>query len=274
MWVRIVRDEVLCRSMMAGQHRAEAGALGLTPANLDILDEFAARPGTRWNIENLRYRATSQVAERIQAWMPMTVHALTGSNFEWLSDLAFEYLTHHTWGDLGALALTECERFGVFVRERVVLRRQWNPLLDPILIFELAVIALLKRTRDVAPDAWPVLPDGPLGDEAVDRARPRPGPVVTILSLPIDVRPWLQSAAPGQAPLVEVPTDYLLYVPSLRHSHKVQTISEGARTVFERCTGEPTAAEIATALEAEHDVDPAATRALLGRWLGAGALIA
>jgi hypothetical protein len=268
-WVRLVRDERLYREFTAGRHRESAGELGLSGEDVAILDEFRARPGTRWNVDNHRFRATDHVSVRLTVWLPLTVHVLTGGSEDWLNDLVFEYLAHHEWNDFGPYQLTECERFIQFVRERVMLRRTWNPRLEPVLDFELAVIQLLKQTRDVPPEEWPALPSA--GDDVI-ALRPRPGPVVRIVELPIDLRPWLEAADPAGIDVPLESTHYLVFVPSLKLPHRVQTIGEGARVVFEQCTGERTVAEIAGALDEEYELEPAATRAAIARWLEAGAL--
>ncbi len=270
-WVRLVRDERLHGEFTAGRYRELARDLGLSDEDVTILDEFHARPGTRWNIDNLRFRATDHVSVRLRTWLPLTVHVLTGGIEDWLNDLVFEYLTLHQWNDLGPYQLSECERFIQFVRDRVLLRRTWNERLEPVLDFELAVVQLLKQTRDVEPGGWPELRAG-IGDDELRALRPRPGPVTRIVELPIDLTPWLEAQSPDGVDVPLEPTAYLLFVPSLREPHRVQTIGEGARLVFEECTGERTTAEIAAALEAEHEIDPAALESVIRRFLEAGAL--
>jgi len=272
-WLRLVRDEAIHLAFTERRHRELARELGLDEAELAILDQFAARPGTRWNVENIRFRATEQVSVRLSMWMPLTVWLLTGGNQEWLKDLTFEYLTHHRWADLGPYALTECERFAGFVRQRVVLRRTFDPRLEPILAFEVAVVQSLKRTRDVPRDAWPVTPWSGSDDE-LRSLRPRPGPVTRIVELPLDLTPWLDTPDPTGIALREERTIYLIYVPSLERPHKVQILAEGARLVFGRCSGGDTIAEIAAAFEAEYGLEPAAVQSLIRRWLETGALCA
>lgn len=270
-WLRLVRDERVYAAFVAGRHRECAPGLDLDGDELAILDEFAARPGTRWNVENIRFRATYQVAIRLGLWMPMTVRLLTGGNEDWLRDLVFEYLTFHEWDDLGPYALTECERFAGFVRDRVTLRRLFDPRLAPVLAFETAVVQLLRSTRDVPAGAWPA-PARPGDDDELRAMRPRPGPVARVVELSLDVSPWLESSELDGAPLRYAPTTYLVYVPSLQGPHRVQTLTEGARLVFEACAGERTVGEIAAEFEAEHDVPPAAVLGLVRRWVESGAL--
>ncbi|HLU64864.1 MAG TPA: hypothetical protein VKZ63_01225 [Kofleriaceae bacterium] len=269
LWVQIVRDEELYRAMLDGRHAELAEARQLDASDLAILDQFRARPGTRWNVENIRFRATLQVAGRLRSWMPLTTHRLAGTSEDWLNDLVFEYLTYHRWNDLGPLHLTECERFGQFVRERVMVRRS-DPLIEHALAFELAVIGALKATGDVAPDQWPAL--GELDDAALAAARPRPGPTTRVLELPVDLSPWLRVEDPTGVAVREEPVHYLIYVPSLDQVHRVQTLGDGARLVFERCTGDLTTAELAAALEEEAEVDAADVTALVARWVRGGAL--
>lgn len=270
-WQRLVREERVYAAFVAGRHRELAAGLRLDGDELAILDQFAARPGTRWNVENIRFRATYQVAIRLGLWMPMTVRLLTRGDDDWLRDLVFEYLTFHEWNDLGPYALTECERFAAFVRERVTLRRLFDPRLEPVLAFETAVLGLLKRTREVPAAAWAARP-APGDDDEVRALRPRPAPVVAIVELPLDVTPWLESSELDGVELGDQPTIYLVHVPSLDRPHRVQTLTEGARLVFDACTGERTVGEIAAAIESEYEVPAAAVVGLVRRWLEAGAL--
>src|SRR5690606_7388859 len=84
LWVQIVRDEELYRAMLDGRHAELAEARQLDASDLAILDQFRARPGTRWNVENIRFRATLQVAGRLRSWMPLTTHRLAGTSEDWL----------------------------------------------------------------------------------------------------------------------------------------------------------------------------------------------
>ena len=56
-WTRLIQDEELYEAMLAGTHGRLEGR-GLSAEDIAILDRFRAEPGTRWNIENLRFRSS------------------------------------------------------------------------------------------------------------------------------------------------------------------------------------------------------------------------
>jgi hypothetical protein len=268
-WLRLIADEELYRTLLAGRHRELSR--GLEPEDLAILDDFAARPGTRWNMENLRFRAALETATKLKIWMPRTIRLLTTGNDDWLQELCYEYLAYHRWQECGHFHFAEVERFAAYVRERVMKRRSTSAWLEPVLSFECAVAELLKSTQGLAPESWPARPFPSQG--RIGELCPRRGPATSVLELPVDITDWIRSGDPALGEPREQPTTLLLFVPSLREKHRIQVLGAGSRAVFSRCTGERSVREVAEDLEAELGLAAEETVMLISRWLEQGALV-
>lgn len=266
-WLQLISDEELYRAMIDGTHRELAAQKKLGAAELEVLDSFRAEKGTRWNIENLRFRTALETGSTLMSYLPRTVQMLTNGDQNWLQDICFEYLAFHRWKEYGHFRLTECERFGAYVRERIMKRRITPPHLDAVLDFELAIVRLLKRTAEIPPDDWPVPPvlsDDELAQAHIQRAR-----AVEILELPVDIRAWVESADPSRGTVLPSPVIFLLYVPSLQDTHRIKILSEGPKVVLERFDGERTTAAIAAELEEEFGIEPDELFGLVRNWLDA-----
>jgi hypothetical protein len=259
-WTQLIQDEELYEAMLDGSHGRLPGR-GLDAEAIAILDQFRAEPGTRWNVENLRFRSSLEVGDTIVSYMPRTLRLLTGGNDDWRQDLCFEYLAHHRWRSLGHMRLAECERFGEFVRSRVMKRRVPPPHLEAVMAFELAVIRLLRSTADLAGEAWPVRRD--VTDAELPALSPRRGPVQTLVELDVDLRPWIESGDPTRGEVGPGPITLLVHMPSLDEPYRIKTISDGVRVVLESCDGERTVEAIAGELEAEYELPAADVRRLV-----------
>lgn len=148
---------------------------------------FARQRGTRWNLENLRFRTAQETADTLASDLPRTVKLLTRGTDDWLQDLSCEYLSWYRWRQLGHLRFAECERFAAYARERIARRRPLPRHFDAVLDFELATVRLLKRTAAIPPDRWPP-PPGALSDQALARVVPRHSEAMELFDLPVDGR--------------------------------------------------------------------------------------
>jgi hypothetical protein len=258
-WIQLIQDEELYEAMLEGRHAQLAGR-DLDAEAIAILDRFRAERGTRWNVENLRFRSALETGDSLISYMPRTVRLLTRGDDDWRQDLCFEYLAHHRWRAIGHMRLAECERFADYVRKRVMKRRVTPPHLDAVLTFELAVVRLLKATAGVSRDAWPVRRE--VGAELAG-LRPRRSPVQTVIELEVDLRPWIESADPLRGEVGPGPITLLVHVPSLDEPHRIKTISEGVRVVLERCDGERTVEALARELEEELELPAAGVHRLV-----------
>lgn len=253
-WEQLIQDEELYDAMLAGTHRELAGR-GLDGEAVEILDQFRAEPGTRWSVENLRFRSTMFVSDLLLLYLPRTIRLLTRGNDEWRHDLCFEYLAYHRWRPMGHMQLMECERFAAFIRDRIMKRRVMPPHLEPVMAYELAVIGLLRSTTRIAADAWPVRRDPT--EAELPALRPRRSPAQVIVELDVDLRPWIESGDPARGTLGPGPITLLVHMPSLEERYQIKTISDGVRIVLERCDGVRTVGDLASELEDEFEL-PAA----------------
>jgi hypothetical protein len=272
-WQKLISDEELYELLLVDRHRELKERRGLSEEELIVLDEFRKESGLRWNIENLRFRAADHVMSTLRVYMPRTIYLLTRGQEDWLRDIIYEYVALHRWQELGRNYLAECLRFGRHVRERIARRRALPDIVEHVLSMELSVVELLREAGQVPAEQWP-RERRELDDEALAAARPRPGPAVKIIDVPVDISDWIHSADPSSGTVKEGSLTLLLLVPSPEETFRIQRMSEGARLVFERFTGEKTAAEIARAVEDELGLEPAQVYRLLRRWLSEGALVA
>jgi hypothetical protein len=260
-WTQLIQDEELYEAMLEGSH-AHLPGRNLDAEAIAILDRFRAEPGTRWNIENLRFRSSLFVGDILLTYMPRTVKLLTRGDDQWRQDLCFEYLAHHRWRPMGHMQLTECERFADFIRTRVIKRRIITPPhLDAVITFELAVVRLLRSTTEVAADAWPVRRD--VTDAALPALRPRRSPVQVMVDLEVDLRPWIESGDPLRGEIAAEPVTLLVHMPSLAEPYRIKTISDGVRVVLDRCDGDRTVDTLASELEDEFELPAPDVRRLV-----------
>jgi hypothetical protein len=259
-WTQLIQDEELYEAMLAGSHDRLEGR-GLDAEAIAILDRFRAEPGTRWNVENLRFRAALHVGDTVLSYMPRMMRLVTQGNDEWRQDLCFEYLAYHRWRALGHMQLSECERFTDFIRSRVMKRRVAPPHLEAVIQFELAVVRLLRSTSHVAADAWPVRRTA--SDADLSALQPRRSPVQTVVELDVDLRPWIESGDPMRGEVGPGPITLLVHMPSPEELHQIKSISEGVRVVLERCDGDRKVDDLASELEEEFELPAAQVRRLV-----------
>jgi len=265
-WMRLIADEELFRACIAGRHAELARSRELDAGDLAILDVFHSERGTRWNVENLRFRAAAEVATKLQIHLPGTCALLTENNETWLQDIVFEYLAYYRWQEFGHHHYAECDRFATYIHERVARRRRLAQHLDVMLKFELAMTQLGRRTRELEAKDFPT-PRPSIDDADVAAATPRWGPAVTLVDLDVDITAWIQTGKP-EGPVAVEPITILAVIPSLSEAYRVQRIGDGARLVLERCMGHQTAGELADAIEAEDlGLERAAVLAAIERWI-------
>jgi hypothetical protein len=259
-WTQMIQDEELYEAMLEGTHARLEGR-GLDAEAIEILDQLRAEPGTRWSIENLRFRSAMFVGELLLFYMPRTVRLLTRGDDQWRQDLCFEYLAYHRWRPMGHRQLTECERFGQFVRTRIMKRRIVPPHLEAAMTYELAVVGLLRSTAGIAAEAWPVRRT--VTDAELPALRPRRSPAQVAVELDVDLRPWIESGDPARGEVGPGPITLLVHMPSLDEAYRIKTISDGVRVVLERCDGDRTVDALTRELEDEFELAAADVRRLV-----------
>jgi hypothetical protein len=210
-WIRLVQSEPLYDAMLRGEHAAVARGLGFTELELAILDDFAIQPGTRWHVENLRFRAVTMVSRLLGWHLPATLRLVTEGRDGWLRDLVYEYLSLHRWVELGHHhRFAECERFAAFVEHRVIKRRRPPPHIEAVLGFERGLIELSRRAAALPIAAWP-RPHA-AAPEPARHARILRGPVQLQLALPVDILAWLRDPTTELRVTASTPLDVVAYI--------------------------------------------------------------
>jgi hypothetical protein len=227
-WIRLVQSEPLYDAMLRGEHAAVARALGFTELELAILDDFAIQPGTRWHVENLRFRAVTMVSRLLGWQLPATLRLVTEGRDGWLRDLVHEYLSLHRWVELGHHhRFAECERFAAFVEHRVLKRRRPPPHIAAVLGFERAALDLLRRAAVLPIAGWP----GPPGEAAPGAMIVR-GPVQLQLALPIDILAWLREPTTELRVTAPGPLDVLAWVAAADAPVEVEPVTPAGRQLL------------------------------------------
>jgi hypothetical protein len=263
-WLRLISDEELYRAMLDDTHRGLAASRGLGESELEILEKFRSEKGTRWNIENLRFRTALEVSDTLGSYLPRTIRMLTNGDANWLQDISFEYLAFHKWVEYGHHRFAECERFAAYVADRIMKRRVTPAHLDSVLAFELGVVSVLKRTLEVPAEAWSAPRE--LADAELGQARLRRSPCCDVIALPVDIREWVTSGDPLRGQVRSEPVAFLVYVPSLTDTHRIKILGEGPREVLARFDGSRTTDEAAGELE-ELGIERTELLALVRNWL-------
>lgn len=256
-WLLIVQDERLYDAMMRGEHVAVGRSLGFGDIDLDILEDFARQPGTRWHVENLRYRATMMVSRLLNWHLPATMRLLTDGVSDWQRDLVFEYLTLHRWIEFGHhRRFAECRRFASFVEGRVLKRRRPPEHIAEVMSFERNALDLLERASRLPVAEW----ETPRSSEVVRR-----GIVQALVPLRADVLDWVRAPRGPLKVSSARGTNALLFVASPERDVDVEALDEEALALLEAARQPSSLAQ----LERRH----AAAAPLLKRWLDAGILV-
>ncbi len=269
-WQFLIYDEALSRAVFDGSYPALAAQRGYSAEQIAVLDWFAAQPGMRWNVENLRFRAALETAACLCIHLPKTARLLTRGDDDWLQDICYEYLAFHSWDALGHRRLTECERFGAYVRDRIMRRRITPPHLEAVMELELAVVDVMKQTSEAAKRGWPVPPD----DIAAAKCRPVRGPAQRILDQEIDIRAFMSADKPDRVEPAPGPVTWLIHIGGPTRGPKMKIISEGPRELLARCDGTRTTVELATSMEQDFELPASQVSRLLKTWLDDGVLAA
>jgi hypothetical protein len=264
-WQRVIADEAISDAVIDNRlgelseqfHRDE----------MAILRDFAADPGFRWTVENLRYRATLMIVRNLQKRMPRTVRLLTGGSGDWLWDLVSEYLLRHHWRDLGHRYNSECIRFAEFVTRRVARRRLLGDACMAALAYESGILAVLVRASEKAD--WPATVER----EDDPAWQPRRNPSAVIAELPVDLVAWLESGDGPPIPTSRAPVALLMYMPTIDGSVQIERLADNERTIFNAVSGGSPVTELVREIHEREGIDPADMEDALRRWQRARVLM-
>jgi len=269
-WREVIADERLFEALLDRHPVPRPPVPLMRPGDDAILETLAADTAAlRWNVLNLRFRASLDTMLKLRRWMPLTTCLLTAGHDDWLQDLCYEYLSRHRWDDLGHRHFAECRRFTAFIEDQVRGRRTLPDHFETVLAYEASVCAMLEESAHVPDAAWgpEIDPGGPIGTR-----RPRPGPLTRLLELPVDITAWITAGAPTEDEVGAGPLTLLAFVPRREETFWVIPLDANQQLVFERCSGRTTAGQIAGALERQAAFHAPDVLALVGAWVRHGAL--
>lgn len=233
-WIQLVQSEALYDAMLRGEHAALAHTLGWSEHEIAILEDFAIQPGTRWHVENLRFRAVTMVSRLLGWHLPATLRLVTEGRPGWLRDLVYEYLSLHRWVELGHhRRFAECERFATFVEERVLKRRMPPPHVEAVLAFERGLIGLTRRAAMLPTAEWPARVQ-PIAAPGAPIVR---GPVQIQLALPVDILAWLREPTSELHVTAPGPVDVLAYVAAADASPELEPVTAIGKQVLAATAG-------------------------------------
>ena len=271
-WQYVIYDEVLSRAVFDGTYPELAVQRGYTAEQVAVLDWFAAQPGMRWNVENLRFRAALETAACLSIHIPKTARLLSRGDDDWLQDICYEYLSYYSWDALGHRRLTECERFGRYVRERIMRRRIMPKHLEHVLELELAVVEVMRKTAEIPKDGWPTPVQ--LSDEQLDSIRPQRSIAQRLLEQSVDLRAFMGTEKALEVIAGPDPVTWFVHIGAPEKAPRLKVFSEGARELLVRCDGKRTTAEIAATMAEEFGLPRADVARLVRIWLDDVILVA
>ncbi|GGS24746.1 hypothetical protein [Actinokineospora fastidiosa] len=213
-WRRVMREEAVREAMFAGTLAERADALGLSPADREVIERYAETPaGTRFFIANYRYRMTSSFINALETAAPLT-HRLLRANGVDIDALAERFLDSVGWRDFGPYVYTYGGRVLEFLRAHPEVGGLHG--LADLAALESAAVAVTVRAAHSPPDFTP-----------------RPGvyaanDAVTSVTTELDVSGWLRGGQPGVGVLPAGPRTFLVYLspPDLRR--RIVAVPESA----------------------------------------------
>ncbi|WP_282204793.1 hypothetical protein [Kitasatospora fiedleri] len=106
LWRRVLREPALADAVVAGDVRARAADLGLTPAETEIAAVYAENgPGVQWAVDAYRYRLLRVTRAAVAEGAPLTARALRQLGHD-PDALVTDYVTATGWADRGPYVYT------------------------------------------------------------------------------------------------------------------------------------------------------------------------
>ena len=83
----------------------------------------------------------------------------------------------------------------------------------------------------------------------------------------MDIRELVESKDPARATVRPGAVTFLVYVPSLQHTHRTKILGDGPKIVLDRLSGDRTTGAVAAELDDEYGLEPAELFGLVRNWL-------
>lgn len=210
-WRRVMRDDALQDAMFSGSLADRADELGLSPAELEVAERYAASPaGTRFFIAGFRYRMASSFLNALETAAPLT-HRLLRANDVDIEALGTQFLKSVGWRDFGPYVHT----YGAQVLGFLCAHLEVGVLrgLTDLAALELAAVRLTTAAAEQAPDFTPI-PGRYRASDAVSRVRTE-----------LDVSPLLRGGGREVAP---GPRTFLVFLAPTDLRRRIVAVPEEA----------------------------------------------
>jgi hypothetical protein len=270
-WRRILREAPVRAAMANGHLEESAAALGLNPAEVEVMREYAAgQAGVRMFVESYRFRMVSSFFNALETAAPLTHRALMANDVD-LRAAATAFFDEHDWLDFGPFVYA----FGRLILDRFADDATMSiDGLRELIALERAAIDVVTSAADAVTPTRDAAAS-PRGEEPPGRAEQlwRACPWFGIHSSDRDLSQWLRDPrALGRTVPPLTPRTYVVYLPSLTADRRIVTLPARAAQALRILRDQPLgSADLATALErAGHPGDPLRDRELLGRLAAIG----
>lgn len=219
-WRRILREPPLQAAMQGeGLDRLlAASALGLSAEETEIVRAYAAAGrGTRWFIENYRFRMVSSFFNALETAAPLTHRALRASALE-LQSIATGFLDSAGWRDFGPFVYTYCGQ----ILDHLLARPEVAALpgMSDLIRLERAGVRVVmgaadSRAAEPPPGMW------------------RAAPWFEALRCELDLSRWLRDkAALGREPPAARPRWFVAYLRSPEEPLRIVAVPERAAAML------------------------------------------
>ncbi|HEX5496750.1 MAG TPA: hypothetical protein VFX70_19485 [Mycobacteriales bacterium] len=276
-WRRVLREPALQHAMFDGPlDDGRAGGLGLTPAEREVVEQYARFPkGTRFFVENYRFRMRSSFLNAVETAAPLT-HRLLRAHSVDIDALATRFLDAVEWHDFGPYVYT----FGDQILGHLVDQPELAGISG---LPELAALerAGIRVIIDAATDGYRG-PAEPPPESPADRADQadrahwayRANPRAATVHCALDLSAWLRDGtALGRTELPARSRWYLVFLRAPEWERRIVVVPHRAADMMAVLRTPCSAGQLAAAVpELGYPADPELDRRLLDQLARLGAV--
>ncbi|MFJ4677919.1 hypothetical protein [Kitasatospora sp. NPDC088783] len=169
LWRRVLREPALADAVVAGDVRARAAELGLTPAETEIAAVYAENgPGVQWAVDAYRYRLLRVTRAAVAEGAPLTARALRQLGHD-PDALVTDYVTATGWADRGPYVYTVTAEY-LHRLDRTLPTGPSTAALRDVLRLERTAAELIARnaTPGTAPKGGPPAEPAPVSGDLAE----------------------------------------------------------------------------------------------------------
>jgi len=261
-WRRILREEPVRAATFGGRLDEMAGALRLSPAEVEVAREYGTAPaGAQMFVDSYRFRMVRSFFNALETAAPLTHRALAANNVD-LRTLAVGFLDRHDWLDFGPFVFT----FGRQILDHLTTDDSLTSIVGLTQLMRLERTAIDVITAAAENPTDPDSADPGAADGSAHRWRARPW--FAVCKCDRDLSEWLRNpVALGRAVPPPAARQYVVFLPALDADRRIVALPPRAVDLLRTLRQQPmTAPELADALRRPgHAADPARDRQLLER---------